>query len=137
MNRRRCDFAFDEAAVLADSKLADPLVHLKVKQARLLTVELLPGVNVAVPIGESGAHSVSKPEINRVTRVPETTARDPLGVLVDAMWPHIRTRLDNYFAGMQRDEDPNPSLAVCLDESYNRRVLIRADSAADCCRRLG
>ncbi len=100
-----CDFAFDEAAVLADAKLADPLVHLRVKQARLLTVELLPGVNVSIPIGESGAQSVSKPEINRVTRVPETTARDPLGVLAEAMWPHIRTRLDDYFAGMQRDED--------------------------------
>jgi hypothetical protein len=96
-----CDFAFDEAAVLADAKLADPLVHLKIKQARLVTVELLPGVNVSIPIGESSAQSVPKPDVNRSSRVPEVTSRDPLGILVDALWPHIRTRLDDYLSGPQ------------------------------------
>ena len=100
-----CDFSLDEAAVLADAKLADPLVHLKVKQARLLTVELLPGVNVPIPIGESAAHSISKPGVNRVSRTSETPTRDPMGVLAEAMWPHIRARVDEYLAGMQRDED--------------------------------
>ena len=99
-----CDFAFDEAAVLVDAKLADPLVHLRVKQARLLTVELLPGVNVSIPIGESGAQTVPKTEANRGTRVPEITSRDPLGVLVDALWPHIRTRLDDYLSEPQRHD---------------------------------
>jgi len=98
-----CDFALDEASVLADAKLTDPLVHLKVKQARLLTVELLPGVNISVPIGES--NSQLKQEINRTNRLPEAQARDPLGALADAMWPHIRGRIDDYFAGMQRNED--------------------------------
>ena len=100
-----CDFAFDEAVVLADAKLADPLVHLKIKQARLLTVELLPGVNVAIPIGESGAQGIPKPDTSRATRVQETTTRDPIGALVDAMWPHIRMRLDDHLAGLRRDED--------------------------------
>jgi hypothetical protein len=99
-----CDFALDEASVLADAKLADPLVHLKVKQARLLTVELLPGVNVSVPIGDSSSQNVSKPKMNRTTGVPETPTPDLLGVLADAMWPQIRGRIDDYFAGMQRDE---------------------------------
>ena len=101
-----CDFAFDEASVLADAKLADPLVHLRVKQARLLTVELLPGVNVSVPIGESSAQNVSKQEIKRTTRVSEVSAYDPLGALTEAMWPHIRNRIDAYLAGMHRDENP-------------------------------
>jgi hypothetical protein len=97
-----CDFAFDEAAVLADAKLADPLVHLKVKQARLLTVELLPGVNVSIPLGEAGAQNASKPDANRPARASESSAREPLALLVDAMWPYMRTRLDDYFAGAQR-----------------------------------
>ncbi len=60
-----CDFAFDEAAVLVDTKLADPLVRLKVKQARLLTVELFPGVNVSIPIGEANVQSAPKPDANK------------------------------------------------------------------------
>jgi hypothetical protein len=111
-----CDFAFDEASVIADAKLADPLVHLKVKQARLLTVELLPGVNVAVPIGESSSQNVLRPGTNRTTRVTETPARDLSGALADAIWPYIRVRLDEYFVGMQRNED-----ASIDDESTQRR----------------
>ncbi len=101
-----CDFAFDEAAVLADPKLTDPLVHLKVKQARLLTVELLPGVNVSIPIGESGVQSVSKAETNRPLAVLDTSVRDPFKGLADALWPHIRIRIDDYLAGSQRHDDP-------------------------------
>lgn len=100
-----CDFAFDEAAVLADTKLADPLVHLKVKQARLLTVELLPGVNVPIPIGESNPQGVSKLDVNRSIRAPEATTRDPIGALVDAMWPHIQMRLDDYLRGILSDQE--------------------------------
>jgi hypothetical protein len=100
-----CDFALDEALALVDTKLPDPLVHLKVKQARLLTVELLPGVNVSVPIGELNPQNVSRPETNRTTRVTEAPTRDLAGALADAIWPHIRSRIDDYFAGMQRHED--------------------------------
>jgi hypothetical protein len=100
-----CDFALDEALVLADTKLSEPLVHLKVKQARLLTVELLPGVNVSIPIGESSPQNVSRQETNRTTRVPETPTRDLFGALADAIWPYIRSRIDDYFRGMQRNED--------------------------------
>lgn len=99
-----CDFAFDEAAVLVDTKLADPLVHLKVKQARLLAVELLPGVNVSIPIGEARVQSAPKPDTNRPGRVPEPSPRDPVGALVDAMWPHIQARLDDYLAGPGRHD---------------------------------
>ena len=53
--------AFDEAAVLAESKLADNLVHLRVKQARLVTVGLLPGVNISIPIADSDMQGAGKP----------------------------------------------------------------------------
>ena len=100
-----CDFAFDEAAVLADAKLTDPLVHLKVKQARLMTVELLPGVNVPVPIGDPTAQRTSNPDVSRVARASDAPTSDPIRVLADAMWPHIRARLDDYFVESQRDEE--------------------------------
>jgi hypothetical protein len=99
-----CDFALDEAAVLVDPKLADPLVHLKVKQARLLTVELLPGVNVSIPIGEASVQSAPKPETNRPIRAPEPSPRDAIGALADAIWPHIRVRLEDYLAGAPRQD---------------------------------
>lgn len=97
-----CDFAFDEAAVLADPKLADPLVHLRVKQARLVTVELIPGVNVSISIAESNTQPVVRPESNRPVPASELPSRDPLGPLADALWPHFRARLDDYLATSQR-----------------------------------
>ncbi len=123
-----CDFAFDEAIVLADGKLADPLVHLKVKQARLLTVEILPGVNVSIPIGESGAQDAPKPETSRFARAPEVSARDPLAVLADAMWPHIRRRLDDYFGegqhrGYSDQEDENAQRSRGRRKSGNQPGL--------------
>ncbi len=75
------------------------------KQARLLTVELLPGVNVSIPIGEPGVQSQPKPETTTNARVPERSTRDPIGVLAEAIWPHIRARLDDYLSGSQRQED--------------------------------
>jgi hypothetical protein len=99
-----CDFALDEAAALVDAKLADPLVHLKVKQARLLTVELVPGVNVCIPIGEANLQGASKPDTTRPARVPESSPPDAIGALVEAMWPHIRARMEDYLSGPQRHD---------------------------------
>jgi len=45
-----CDFAVEEAAFVVDRKLADPLVHLKIKQLRVATVSILPGVDIAVTL---------------------------------------------------------------------------------------
>jgi len=100
-----CDFSFDEANVLADSKLSDPLVHLRVKQARLVTVALLPGVNIAIPITEAAIQGAAKSEPNRPARTPETHVHDPIAAFADALWPHIRTRMDEYMRSMQRGGD--------------------------------
>jgi len=97
-----CDFAFDEAVVLADAKLNDPLVHLRVKQARVLTVELVPGVNVSVTVGETGMQNLPKAEMTRPARAADLSRRDPLATIIDALWPHIVPRLDDYFAASQR-----------------------------------
>ncbi len=97
-----CDFAFEEAEALIDSKLSDPLVNLKIKQARLLTVQLFPGVSIAVPLGDPGLQNTFKPEVNRAIRTPEST-RDPLGSLVDLMWPHIRLRVDEHLRAEASD----------------------------------
>lgn len=57
-----CDFALDEAIALVDSKLSDPLIRLRVKQARTVTIALFPGVNLLVPIESA-------------TEVPKTEAQ--------------------------------------------------------------
>jgi hypothetical protein len=88
-----CDFAFDEANVLADSKLADPLVHLRIKQARLVTVALLPGVNVAIPIGDAVSQGASNTDVSRSTR---PLISDPIAAFVDALWPHLQRRIEDY-----------------------------------------
>ena len=88
--------------MLADPKLADPLVRLRVKQARLVTVELIPGVNVSIPIAESGVQPVARPESHRPVPAAELSSRDPLTPLADALWPHFRARLDDYLAASQR-----------------------------------
>lgn len=99
-----CDFSFDEASVLADPKLPDPLVHLRIKQARLVTVGLLPGVNITIPMADSSVQSVNKSDSNRPVRVPNAPTRDPMAAFVDALWPYIRARMDQYLKPLQQGE---------------------------------
>ena len=82
-----CDFALDEARVLWDKGLKDPLVHLRIKQARILSVATFPGVNIAIPIVRrtfqpsvqrelirSGPVSTKAPTIFELTRALKTLA---------------------------------------------------------------
>lgn len=94
-----CDFAFDEASVLADSKLSDPLVFLRIKQARLVTVELFPGVNVVIPLADTTvSHEAAKTELNRSSRIAgsDTAPREPINALIDALWPYLEVRIDDH-----------------------------------------
>lgn len=92
-----CDFSLDEANVLVDAKLSDPLVHLRVKQARLLTMSLVPGVNVQLPLSESVASKSGRGEpIHRVVSGDRSDRRDSISAFVDAFWPHIQDRVDDY-----------------------------------------
>ncbi|MCW8282629.1 hypothetical protein K7A42_17165 [Agrobacterium sp. InxBP2] len=83
-----CDFAFDEAMYLVDRQLSDPLVHLKVKQQRLLSVALYPGVNISVPLPDA-VEQTSNP--NRANTPPRASRE--LDQLVNALWPLIEDRL--------------------------------------------
>ncbi|QKK22794.1 hypothetical protein [Rhizobium hidalgonense] len=83
-----CDFAFDEAMYLVDRQLSDPLVHLKVKQQRLLSVALYPGVNISVPLPEAVEQASN---LNRAGTPPRSSRE--LDQLVDALWPLIEDRL--------------------------------------------
>ena len=100
-----CDIALDEVEVLVDSKLSDPLVHLRIKQGRLATVALLPGVNCLVPLSDSV--SQEKPESEGVrssSERPEASRRispSPFPVLADALWPHLQPRIDEYLRRRQ------------------------------------
>ncbi len=115
-----CDFALDEAQVLVDPKLSDPLVHLRIKQSRIVSVALLPGVNVLIPISDSAGQEPRKPESGWTKRQAEPpaaahTGGDPLAVLADAIWPYLRIRLEGSFRSAQgtgpafRESEKSPS----------------------------
>jgi len=106
-----CDFAFDEGAVLADSKLSDPLVHLRLKQARIATVALFPGVNVSIPVADVGAQEAGKQQPTQTNRLRETVirpmgGRDVIAALADAIWPHLRPRVKDCIAEEQEENTP-------------------------------
>ena len=90
-----CDFGFDEAIVLADKELKDPLVHLRIKQAKVLSVSLYPGVNIAIPIVDGTAldstYRDSREPKEAVASESQTSSiENPLGTLAHALWPHLK-----------------------------------------------
>ena len=87
------DFAIDEADVLIDPQLSDPLVHLRIKQSRVLTVSILPGVNIFVPISPDMAQDVRGPAEDRGE--PSDAPADPMAVLASAMWPYFQTLMEH------------------------------------------
>jgi hypothetical protein len=108
-----CDFAFDEATVLVDKQLSDPLVHLKIKQLRVVTVSIYPGVNISVSLAEQPR---TEPERRPRQAEPKSSYGDPSGpdpleLLADALLPYLQARLaqrqsgravDSASAGFQR-----------------------------------
>lgn len=85
-----CDFALDEASILADRALSDPLVHLRIKQARVVSVALLPGVYVSVAIGEQPTATGRASTYAH----PETApAGNILAALADALWPYFESKV--------------------------------------------
>ena len=91
-----CDFSFDECIVLFDRELKEPLVHLKIKQAKVLSVALFPGVNIAIPIVET-ASAENAPRMGRGPKqaIPHegltSDNGDLLRLVAEALWPHLRT----------------------------------------------
>ncbi len=102
-----CDFAVEEALVLADRQLSDPLVHLKIKQSRIVSVALNPGVNVLVSLSEISGLETREVSARGSYRGVERPAAGParsdvLQNLADALWPHFRARLDNWSGSGER-----------------------------------
>jgi hypothetical protein len=112
-----CDFSLDEANVLVDPKLADPLVHLRIKQARLLTVSLLPGVTVALPLQDISTDSSGRSEQNRrLSSADRAERRDPVTAFVDAVWPYLESRIDDHL----RSSLGSKALIGGVDSQRNR-----------------
>jgi|GEM_PF-1672493 len=98
-----CDFSLDEANVLVDPKIADPLVHLRIKQARILNVSIIPGVNISLPLHDSASLVGGRGEQSQRMLVSDPTdKRDPIGAFVDAFWPHLKIRIDDYMRSKGR-----------------------------------
>ena len=92
-----CDYALDEAKVLLDDELKDPLVHLKIKQSteHCLSVALFPGVNIAIPSVEGRRNEDAKYKNKRDMSATSTvgTKGDLVPVLADHLWPNLRKRV--------------------------------------------
>jgi hypothetical protein len=92
-----CDFALDEALILFDPALSNPLVSLRIKQSRVASVSLVPGVNLAVSIGDQ--KSADDREVYRdIRETPASAGQAPLSdnvwsSVADAIWPYLEERL--------------------------------------------
>jgi hypothetical protein len=95
-----CDFAIEEAQVLIDAKLADPLVHLRIKQARVISVAIMPGANVSLPLPEGPGGDARRLEVesrknhHQVRSPPESEGEHNLNVLAESLWPHLKSYVE-------------------------------------------
>ena len=92
-----CDFSLDEGQTLLDTKLSDPLVHLRLKQARLVSVSLMPGVNVLVPLRDATAIDTKKPRSRQsqprtAPEMPPIAEQDFVDRLADAIVRRLENR---------------------------------------------
>lgn len=90
-----CDFAYDEALALWDGELKEPLVRLRIKQARVLTVALFPGVNVSIPVADGGTREHSESEERGKQYPPDDLStggpqQEQLRTLAHELWPFLR-----------------------------------------------
>lgn len=109
-----CDFAIDEALVLADRQLRDPLVHLRVKQARIVTVATAPGVNVSIPLADQLPAAQTRAEAlptaapsgktGEPSRPPATSSL--IELMVEELWAHLAPRVESSVRNIvKREQD--------------------------------
>jgi hypothetical protein len=91
-----CDCSLDEALVLVDAALPDPLVHLRIKQNRVATVALLPGVNILIPLNGVVKSESKRQQSSESMRPIESgkVNRDLALAIADVIWPLLRPRVD-------------------------------------------
>ena len=90
-----CDFAFDEATVLSDMELKEPLVHLRIKQAKIVSVALFPGVNIVIPLLEAPATTTGDRNFPTSTRIAQWSqisdgSETLLETIALGLWPYLR-----------------------------------------------
>jgi hypothetical protein len=93
---------------VADSQLSDPLVHLRIKQSRVVTVALSPGVNVSVAIGDASAAELGKGESRANTNQDSmrgASTDNVLSALANALWPYLESRMQSRSSGTQSSKD--------------------------------
>lgn len=97
-----CDFSLDEAAALFDPHLAEPTVHLRIKQSRAATVGLLPGVNIAVPLSDQVIEGRQDGLIARDRSRDEIDRRSPesLDLIAEAVFQRLRGRIESLMEGV-------------------------------------
>lgn len=101
-----CDFALDEAIVLHDPKLPDPLVHLRIKQARIVTVGLISGVNVLIPLADQSDERRDESVSSNQRGVEHLDSRmntETLDVVADAVWRRLRGRIETFVESVNRN----------------------------------
>ncbi len=133
-----CDLAFDEGAILIDTKLQDPLVHLKIKQARILTVALLPGVYIFLPISDTSSPPIKKngnEGINRqliATTTLSDSESDPSAILADKIWPYIQSRVEAQLKNYKTGQSKSKSKAkVSSGRGHKKKTSLQEDLPLD------
>lgn len=89
-----CDFALDEASVLIDPKLVDPLVHLRLKYGRIATIALLPGVNIPISYNALNQEQQRRPTQTFPQADSMRPNRNPVALIADAIWPYLRAHVE-------------------------------------------
>lgn len=85
------DFSIDEAHYIIDKQLSDPLVHLKIKQLRSVSVSLFPGVNIVVPLSDTGDVNISSSQ----QKFSSDKTDHELARLVESIWPLIKQKIQS------------------------------------------
>lgn len=90
-----CDFCFRELQVLSDPALSDPLVHLRIKQARTVIVALQPGVNVTFALADGQrSERTTATQFAQTDREPRAVGSDNLlAQIAQALVPYLRDEL--------------------------------------------
>lgn len=113
-----CDFSLDEAKVVVDRQLPDPLVHLRIKQSRLVSVSLAPGVNIQVALTDLQVSDAKWAEATlQMDRSIETRMRNQdVGTLADEIWRKVRDRVDERIDFLVREKQRKSARRVNRQE---------------------
>jgi hypothetical protein len=108
-----CDFSMDEAEVLIDTKLSDPLVHLRVKQSRVLSASIRAGVNISIALADNSSAEQRRPAVadskwSAYERSRERQSSVDLELVAGAIWRQLQPKLDHYLSEASASKEVAP-----------------------------